>query len=115
MKTTRFEFTEEQVVTMIITALGVLKDRIGQKGRWQQRRRLPTLRSRLADCITIGDDLEADGVRRALVRTTKDIESKIARGKRIAALMDAIKLQVGGVADRRLREFDDFDGDGDGE
>ena len=81
---------------MIITALGVLKDRIGQKGRWQQRRRLPTLRSRLADCITIGDDLEAEGVRRALVRTMKGIESKIARGKRIAALMDAIKLQVGG-------------------
>jgi hypothetical protein len=28
-----FEFDEEQVLT-IVTALGVLKDRIGQKGSW---------------------------------------------------------------------------------
>ena len=52
MKT--FEFTDEQVLT-IITALGVLKDRIGQKTGWLQRKRMPILRGRLADCITIGD------------------------------------------------------------
>lgn len=37
MKT--FEFTDEQVLT-IITALGVLKDRIGQKAGWQQRKQV---------------------------------------------------------------------------
>ena len=106
MKTTTFEFTDEQVL-MVITALGVLKDRIGQKGRWLQRKRLPTLRSRLADCITIGDNLEAKGVRKALGVAQKDIESKITRGEKISGLMSDIKRQVGGVADMRLRDFDD--------
>jgi hypothetical protein len=41
--------TDEQVLT-VVTALGVLKDRIGQKASWNQRKRMPTLRSRLADC-----------------------------------------------------------------
>ena len=50
MKTMTFEFTDEQVLTLV-TALGVLKDRIGQKGRWLQRKRLPMLSNKLADCV----------------------------------------------------------------
>ena len=86
MTTRAFEFNDEQVLT-IITALGVLKDRIGQKAGWQQRKRLPTLRGRLADCITIGDETEADGVRKALAKTQKDIDSRIKRGEKIADLI----------------------------
>ena len=98
-----FEFTDEEVLT-IITALGVLKDRIGQKCRWLQRKRMATLRSRLADCITICDVTEADGVRKAMARTRSDIDSRIARGEKIADLMNAIKQQAG-VTDERLRDF----------
>lgn len=98
-----FEFDEEQVLT-IVTALGVLKDRIGQKGGWLQRKRMPTLRGRLADCITIGDEQEADGVRKAMTKTQKDIASRIARGEKIAELMNDIKRQSG-VTTERLRDY----------
>ena len=108
MTTRAFEFNDEQVLT-IITALGVLKDRIGQKAGWQQRKRLPTLRGRLADCITIGDETEADGVRKALAKTQKDIDSRIKRGEKIADLMNDIKQQTG-VTDERLRDFDIAEG-----
>lgn len=103
-----FEFDEEQVLT-IVTALGVLKDRIGQKAGWQQRKRLPTLRGRLADCITIGDEQEADGVRKALAKTQKDIDSRIKRGEKIAELMNDIKRQAG-VNTERLRDYDIAEG-----
>lgn len=103
-----FEFNEEQVLT-IVTALGVLKDRIGQKAGWQQRKRLPTLRGRLADCITIGDETEADGVRKAIAKTQRDIASKIARGEKIAELMNDIKQQSG-VTTERLRDYDIAEG-----
>lgn len=103
-----FEFDEEQVLT-IVTALGVLKDRIGQKAGWQQRKRLPTLRGRLADCITIGDETEADGVRKALAKTQKDIDSRIKRGEKIAELMNDIKRQAG-VNTERLRDYDIAEG-----
>lgn len=103
-----FEFDEEQVLT-IVTALGVLKDRIGQKAGWQQRKRMPTLRGRLADCITIGDEQEADGVRKALAKAQKDIDSRIKRGEKIADLMNDIKQQTG-VTDERLRDFDIAEG-----
>lgn len=103
-----FEFDEEHVLT-IVTALGVLKDRIGQKAGWQQRKRLPTLRGRLADCITIGDETEADGVRKALAKTQKDIDSRIKRGEKIAELMNDIKRQAG-VNTERLRDYDIAEG-----
>ena len=99
-----FEFNEEQVLT-IVTALGVLKDRIGQKGGWLQRKRMPTLRGRLADCITIGDEQEADCVRKAIAKAQRDIASRIARGEKIAELMNDIKQQSG-VTTERLRDYD---------
>jgi hypothetical protein len=103
-----FEFDEEQVLT-IVTALGVLKDRIGQKGSWLQRKRMPTLRGRLADCITIGDETEADGVRKALSKAQKDHQSRITRGEKIAELMNDIKQQAG-VTTERLRDYDIAEG-----
>ena len=51
----------ERESLLIITALGVYQNRTGQKARWSEKKRMITLRSRLADCITIGDDTtEAD-------------------------------------------------------
>ena len=70
---------KEQAVT-IITALGVMQNRIGQKASWQQRKRLPTLRSRLADCIAIGDETEATELRKALARVQKNIDKRIKWG-----------------------------------
>ena len=101
---------EEQVLT-VITALGVLKDRIGQKASWNQHKRLPVLRSRLADCIAIGDEAETANLRKALAKTQRDIDSRIARGKKIAQLRDTIK-QLSGATDERLRDFriDDMGG-----
>ena len=100
-----FEFDEEQVLT-IVTALGVLKNRIGQRGGWLQRKRMPTLRRLLADCITIGDEQEANGVRKAIARAQKDIASRIARGEKIAELMNDIKRQSG-VTTEKLGDIDD--------
>ena len=99
-----FEFDEEQVLT-IVTALGVLKNRIGQRGGWLQRKRMPTLRRLLADCITIGDEQEANGVRKAIARAQKDIASRIARGEKIAELMNDIKRQSG-VTTEKLGDID---------
>ena len=96
-----FEFTQDEVL-MIVTALGTLKDRIGQKGRWFQRKRLPTLRSRLADCITIGDEAEIEGVRKAMKRTTANIESRIKSGEQIGEMMRRLKEQAG-ITDERWR------------
>ena len=90
----------------IVTALGVLKNRIGQRGGWLQRKRMPTLRRLLADCITIGDEQEANGVRKAIARAQKDIASRIARGKKIAELMNDIKRQSG-VTTEKLGDIDD--------
>lgn len=98
-----FEFDEEQVLT-IVTALGVLKDRIGQKGRWLQRKRMPTLRHRLADCITIGDIDEQEGVRKAMRKTQDEIDRRIRFGEEVADFMNAIKQQAG-ITDERLKNF----------
>ena len=103
MNTRTFEFTDEQMLT-IVTALGTLKDRIGQKAGWLQRKRLPTLRGRLADCITIGDDTEAEAVRKALNKTSGNISRRIERGEKIADLMNDIKEQTG-ITTERLRDF----------
>lgn len=89
----------------IVTALGVLKNRIGQRGGWLQRKRMPTLRRLLADCITIGDEQEANGVRKAIARAQKDIASRIARGEKIAELMNDIKRQSG-VTTEKLGDID---------
>ena len=98
-----FEFTDEEVLT-IVMALGVLKSRIGQRERWLQRKRMVTLRGRLADCITIGDETEADGVRKAMAITQKNIENRAVGSKKVADLMNAIKQQTG-ITDERLCNF----------
>ena len=102
----------ERDALMVVTALGVLKDRIGQKGRWLERKRMPTLRHRLADCITIGDETEQAGVRKALKKTQDEINRRIQAGEDIAKLMRDVKAQAE-ITDERLRDFgytrDDLD------
>lgn len=96
-----FNFTEEQVLT-IITALGVLKNRIGYRARWLQHKRMNTLRGRLADCITIGDEIEAECVRRAMSRTQRDIDRRVNFvGGVISDLMNEIK-QGTSITDEHL-------------
>ena len=106
-----FEFTDEEVLT-IVTALGVLKSRIGQRERWLQRKRMVTLRGRLADCITIGDETEADGVRKAMAITKKKIENRAVGSKKVADLMNEIKQQTGITDERRCSRRIEGDGGG---
>jgi len=94
----------ERDALMVVTALGVLKDRIGQKGRWLERKRMPTLRHRLADCITIGDEDEQAGVRKAMHKTQNEINRRIQAGEEIAKMMRDVKQQAD-ITDERLREF----------
>lgn len=103
MKTMTFEFTDEQVLTLV-TALGVLKDRIGQKGRWLQRKRLPMLSNKLADYLALGNEEEAERLRQVIGGTQRDVDSRIKRGEMIADLMNRIK-QLSGITDERLQSF----------
>lgn len=103
MKTMTFEFTDEQVLTLV-TALGVLKDRIGQKGRWLQRKRLPMLSNKLADYLTLGNEEEAERLRQVIGGAQRDVDSRIKRGEMIADLMNRIK-QLSGITDERLQSF----------
>jgi hypothetical protein len=92
-KTFNLSLTKDEML-MIVTALGTLKDRIGQKAGWLQRKRMPTLRGRLADCVTIGDETEADGVRKAMRRATNEIEKRINAGEEIAGMMNSLKTKA---------------------
>ena len=96
-----FEFDEEQV-QMIVTALGALKNRNQQKVRWLERKRLPKLRSQLADCITIGDDLAADGIRKEWVRAMEEVDHRSDRCDQISDLMTDIRRQAGDIDDSLL-------------
>ena len=49
----------EREALLIVTALGVYQNRLGQHTSCLQRKRMLTLRARLAYCVIIGDD---DGV-----------------------------------------------------
>jgi len=104
--TQKFEFTQEELL-IIVTALGTLKNRVGQKSRWLQRKCMPTLRHRLADNITIGDDMEIADIRRAMARTTHCIERRIKYGKAIGILQRRIKEQAG-ITDE-IHYFEDGD------
>ncbi len=97
------EINERQAL-MLVTALGVLKDRVGQKGKWLTRKRMPTLRHRLADCITIADTDEQEGVRKAMRKTQDEIDRRIRFGEEVADFMNAIKQQAG-ITDERFKDF----------
>jgi hypothetical protein len=96
----------EREALLIVTALGTYQNRVGQHTSWDQRKRLTTLRSRLADCVTIGDDDEASGVRRALSKTKRRIERGINLGLEISTLRERVKAETG-ITDEKVNTGDD--------
>ena len=96
----------EREALLIVTALGVWQNRVGQHTSWDERKRLPTLRARLADCVTIGDDEEAKAVRRAITKTKRRIERGINLGLEISALRERLKADTG-ITDEKVNPNDD--------
>ena len=96
----------EREALLIVTALGTYQNRVGQHTSWDQRKRLTTLRGRLADCVTIGDDDEAAGVRRALSKTKRRIERGINLGLEISTLRERVKAETG-ITDEKVNTGDD--------
>lgn len=94
----------ERETLMVVSALGVFKDRIGQKARWLERKRMPTLRHRLADSIIIGDEVGGVIIRKALHKTMDEINRRILSGEEIAKTMNTLKEKAE-ITDERLRLF----------
>jgi hypothetical protein len=96
----------ERESLLIVTALGMLQNRVGQKASWKQRKQQPKLRARLADCVTIGDEEEAKALRKELTKTKRRIEWGIALGEEISALRERLKADTG-INDERVNPQDD--------
>jgi hypothetical protein len=92
----------EREALLIVTSLGVYQNRVGQHASWDQRKRLVTLRGRLADCVTIGDDEEAKAVRKALAKTKRRIERGINLGLEVSTLRERVKAETG-ITDQEVR------------
>ena len=104
----------EREALLIVTALGTYQNRVGQHTSWDQRKRQPTLRARLADCVTIGDDEEAKAVRKAMAKTKRRIKRGIALGEEISALRERVKAETG-ITDEKVNTKDKSDDNGAGE
>lgn len=100
---TTIELNERQAL-MLVTALGVLKARVGQKGKWLTRKRMPLLRHRLADCITIADTDEEEGVRKAMRKAQDEIDRRIRFCEEVADFINTIK-QHAGITDEHIKSF----------
>ena len=74
----------EREALLIVTALGTYQNRVGQHTSWDQRKRLTTLRGRLADCVIIGDEEEAKGIHKALPRHTDALSAALPWAKKSA-------------------------------
>ena len=96
----------EREALLIVAALGTYLNRVGQHTSWYQRKRLVTLRGRLADCMIIGDDGETKAVRNSLDKTHRRIDQGIALGKEISALRERLKADAG-ITDEKVNSNDD--------
>ena len=96
----------EREALLIVTALGTYQNRVGQHTSWDQRKRLATLRGRLADCVIIGDEEEAKGIHKALAKTHRRIYHGIDLGKEISALRERVKAETG-ITDEKVNPKDD--------
>lgn len=103
----------EREALLIVTALGVYQNRVGQHTSWKQRKRMPTLRARLADCVIVGDDDEAKAVRKAMDNTKNGIETRINLGKEISALRERLKTDTGVTFEKVINPEDEKDGTSD--
>lgn len=102
-KTTTLRLLSEREALLIVTALGCLQNRIGQTASWLQRKRLTTLRARLADLVTIGEGggEDAAAIRRAMKNAHRAIAKRVAAGEEINALRKLIK-EAANIDDTRL-------------
>ena len=96
----------EREALLIVSALGVFQNRVGQRTRWDQRKRLRTLTARYADNITIGDWEEAKAVLKARINTKRRIERGINLGLEISALRERVKADTG-ITDEKVNPHDD--------
>lgn len=102
-KTTTLRLLSKREALLVVTALGCLQNRIGQRTSWLQRKRLTTLRARLADLVTIGEGEgeAATAIRRALKNAHRGIAKRVAVGEEINALRKLIK-EAANIDDTRL-------------
>ena len=96
----------EREALLIVTALGMCQNRVGQHTSWDQRKRLTTLRGRLADCVIIGDEDEAKVIQKALAKTQRRIERGISLGLETSALRERLKADAG-ITDEKVNPKDD--------
>ena len=96
----------EREALLIVTALGTYQNRVGQHTSWEQKKRQRTLRARLADCMTIGDDEEAKAVRKALTNTKRRIERGINLGLEVSNPRKRIKDETG-ITDEQVNPKED--------
>lgn len=101
----RIEMNEREAL-LIVTALGVYQNRVGQRTRWDQRKRMATLRQRLANCMIIGEEEEAEDVRKAIANTKRRIERGMNLGLEISALRERAKAETG-ITDEKVIPHDD--------
>ena len=99
----------EREALLIVTALGVYQNRLGQHTSCLQRKRMLTLRARLAYCVIIGDDDEVKAVRKNMEHTKKSIETRINLCKEISALRERLKSDTGVTFERVIKKEDDED------
>ena len=99
----------EREALLIVAGLGTYQNRVGQHTSWEQRKRQQTLRSRIADCVIIGDDEEAKAVRKALANTKRRIERGINLGLEISELRERVKAETG-ITDEKVNSKSDEEG-----
>lgn len=96
----------EREALLIVTALGTYQNRVGQHTSWDQRKRLRSLRARLADAITIADETETKELRKAIKKTKRRIERGINLGLEISTLRERVKAETG-ITDEKVNTGDD--------
>ena len=84
------EFTRREML-LIVTALGTKITRINGKTKWLKKKRMPTLRHKLADNITIGDKEEAECLKGVLDINKKKISEREKLTNEYESLMNRIK------------------------
>lgn len=90
----------EREALLIVTALGTYYNRVGQHTSWDERKRQRTLRERLANCVIIGDEEEAQQIRKAMAKTKRRIERSIKLGLEISTLRERLKADAN-ITDER--------------
>ena len=107
----------EREALLIVSALGKYQNRVGQKARWFQRKRLTTLRSQLADLIVIGEladnivigaDDEVKALHKVIHKTIRRADRLISLGVEVSTLRERVKADTG-ITDERVITDDNIE------